>query len=96
MQPPHPRPIAVAATPRHGAVLARLDRAMQRVSAVLSKDAVASSFNGLALKSGAGKRAGPLATPRALTIAAHQSGAQVLVRGQGPRIRHRVDSTVGV
>jgi hypothetical protein len=96
MQPPRPRPIAVAATPRHGAVLARLDRAMQRVNAALSKDAVASSSNSLALNSGAGKRTGPFATPRALTVVAHQSGAQVLVRGQGPRIRHRLDSTVGV
>ena len=98
MQPPHPRPIAVAvaATPRHGAVLARLDRAMQRVNAALSKDVVASSSNSLALNSGAGKRTSPFATPRALTVVAHQSGAQVLVRGQGPRIRHRVDSTLGV
>ena len=103
LNPLHRRPIAVAATPRHAAVQRHLEAAMQRVAAVLGADVAAvlgvdgstTSFNSPA-QSSARKRTGPLATPRTLTVSARQSGAPVLVRGQGSRIKHVLDGTVGV
>ena len=89
------RAIAVAATSRHPAVLARLDTAMQRVAAAMGDGA--SNLIGPAVSSGGvNKRTGPLATPRTLMIAAHPSNATVLVRGQGPRIKHELDGTIAV
>jgi len=89
------RAIAVAATSRHPAVLARLDTGMQRVAAAMGDGAT--TLIGPAMSSGGvNKRTGPLATPRTLTIAAHPSNATVMVRGQGPRIKHELDGSIAV
>lgn len=95
--PAYPHPIAVAATPRHPVVLARLNRAMQRAAAVLGdRNGMAAMFDkDLVAVADDDHRHGvsSASAPRALTIVAHVSGVPVMVRGQGPRAKRLLDAT---
>jgi len=94
----HYRLIAVAATPHHPVALARLNTAMQRAGAGLGGDGmrIPPSDGQAFAADGSERHDNPRDAPRKLNIAARLSGMAVLVRGQGARIKHSLDPTVGV